>query len=611
MKRIPLVARHVWPLLLISAAGLPAQAAEAESSALQTIVRFSGETGTTAGASAWSEPLWNPADGRLYGVTRAGGEQYDYLAYGMSLPVRSGRGYTVVPDGSGYASWSLGSNGGIPLTNAVLDAQGRAVAAGQFARRGDDGPTIAGFRLFGVQSDGLHWFVRPTEAQMSAAADVSPRGTLARDAKGNIYFGLGSAQNCNATNPDRSLYRLSPAGALDAIVDFCDFSDQVSGTARSYRKGGAPFINFYSQSDQALYILSTLAAQNGAAQYPDIVSGTDTVAGFLVRIRQAALDRGNPGEEDIELLRVFKRSETGGVIGVANDVGRSALVESGEWLYGTGPEMIWRLKKSDPQNSFAVVHRFPSSSAVIADGSAPEGVKPMGGLVRAHDGNIYGVTSLDTSVRLSNGRAAGAGSLYRVVVGQEADRRDDRVEFLHYFNAETEGKEPAGLSAGPASGGKQQLYGAAGSGLDGFGGLFRYEIDVPQVAITQFAVSAPTGVVGESLRLDWQTEHASQCVAGGSNGGIWSGVQQTAAQGVPVTLVQAGANTFSLECEDEAGQKASASLQVQVEEKPGQPGNPGSPGESGGGGGGPVAPGLLGVLALGLLRRYQAGIRRA
>lgn len=583
------------------------------------ILGFSGNDGDTPGSNIITAPVYSPADGRLYGFTAGGGESYQYLASFGAVSVPSGRGFSVAPDGSDYASWSLGGAGGWSLTNVVLDAQGRAVTASQNTLRDDSGqPTLASLRVVGVAEDGLVWFDRPSDAIANVSTNVSPRGMLAADDKGNVYFGMGASQVCNATNPDRSLYRRTPDGAIESVVNFCDFTE-TRGSARSFLKGGAPFINFYSTRDQALYILSMLAAQNGADIYPDIVSGSDRVLGFLVRIGQEALERGNVTADDIEVLRAFKQSETNGVIGLANDGGHSALVEDGDWLYGTGTAILWRVNKTDPANSFAVVHTFPAASSVVEPTNENAGVEPAGGLARGRDGNLYGVTRLDATQVGTNGRAAGAGSLYRVVVGSEPDRSDDRIEFLHYFDAETEGSSPRGVSAGPAANGVQTLYGAVSGGLQGSGGLFSYEIPVPQVAITAFTASETSAVAGDTVRLDWASENAVACTASGDNGGVWEGAQQTSASGVPVTLTQEGDNTFVLECQDDAGESVSASVTVTVTAASEPPpdgdgdgdGNGGGNGDDddGGGSGGPVGPAALLMLAgFALSRRALRGV---
>lgn len=577
------------------------------------LLRFSGDSGQTPGSVLYAQPVWHAGDQRLYGFTRAGGGEYQAKLFSFGvMPATAGRAFSVAADGTDYTSWSLGATGGTPLTNVVgvtSAGQTQVLAAGQNALRQEDDPTQVAFSLPGLSGNALSLGTPPSVALLaglnpgSNASNVSPRGVMTADDKGNLYFGIGAALFCNAATTERSLYRRTPAGDIQAVVDFCRFADTLPGnSAKSYRKGGAPHFNFYSVADQTLYVLSTLSAQNGRLLYPDVVSGTDVVRGFLVAIPQAALDKAELEESDIRLMKTFTSLESSG-IAVGNDGRRTGLAESGEWLYGTGLQTVWRLKKSDPNGTFAVVHTFPANANTPLTQDA--GVEPFGDLLLAGDGNLYGVTSKDAT-------QAGGGSLYRIVIGKAEDRSDDRIEFLHYFDAATEGSQPTGLSAGPIADGRQTLFGGMGLGLDGFGGLFAVDIAVPQpVVIKAFTASADRATVGDVLRLNWSTEHAVSCTAGGDNGNAWHGTQSQEGSDVAVTLTQAGDNTFALSCVDKDGGSASSTVQVAVAAQqdggttPGGETPPASGGESSsGGGGGPVAPlSLLALVSLAAWRR--------
>lgn len=568
----------------------------------EVLFSFSGTAGDRPGANAFTAPIWNAEEGRLYGVTRGGGTTYKVLRFGMEFEMTSGRAYGFDPDGAGFQSWSLGGAMGDPLTNLVLDGTGRAVAGGQTTVRDPlaTAADLSGFRIFGIQENAVAPFDAP--AQVLLDRSLSPRGAMAADDAGNVYFGADTGYFCNATQNNKWLYRRNAAGAIEGVVNFCDYTDKLK-TNWSFRKGGVPQVMAYSKADQALYIVSSLSTNNDATFYPELVTGTQKVNGFLVRIGKAALAKTQLDEDDIEVLYVFK--DDVGLPSVATDGAHTALAEDGDWLYGTGPSVLWRLRKSDPAASFAVVHAFASN--VISEPLEEDaGISPMGDLVRALDGNIYGTTMSDgTRLNTTGNRAGGYGSLFRVVVGTAADRSDDRIEFLHYFDEEADGAMPVGLGAGPVEAGGQWLFGATQGGLAGNGGVYRVGIDVPEVVITRFAAAASSLKTGQAPTLSWDSEQASMCTASGD----WSGDKGAQGEETLPAITAAGTYTYALRCSGPTGESTAAEVVVTVEAGDAGSGGDGggsSGGGDGGGGGGPLGWELL--LALGLLG--AAGRRR-
>jgi hypothetical protein len=589
---------------MLASFALHAQQAEAPAWQPEVLFSFTGADGGHPGATAFTAPVWNAQEQRLYGVTRGGGTTYKILRFGFEFDMTSGRAYGFDPDGTGFQSWTLGGVMGDPLTNLALDSAGRVVAGGQTTVR-DPAATaanVSGFRMFGIKEDAVAPFDEPSQVLLDRG--LSPRGAMAADDAGNVYFGADVSYFCNATQSDKWLYRRTAAGAIEGVVNFCDFTDKLK-TSWSFRKGGVPQVLAYSKSDGALYIVSSLSANNDATFYPDLVTGTEKVNGFLVRIGKAALAKTQLAEDDIEVLHVFKSDV--GLPSSATDGAHTALVEDGDWLYGTGPSMLWRLRKSDPDASFAVVHAFASN--VISEPLEDDaGISPMGDLVRALDGNIYGTTMSDgTRLNATGNRAGGYGSLFRVAVGTAADRSDDRIEFLHYFDADADGSIPVGLAAGPVEAGKQWLFGATQGGLADNGGVYRVGIDVPEVVITRFAAASSSLKTGQAPTLSWTSEQASACTAGGD----WSGDKGAQGEETLPAIATAGTYTYTLQCAGPTGESTVAEAVVTVEaDDTGSGGdggaNDGNGGGSSGGGGGPLGWELL--LALGLLG--AAGRRR-
>ncbi|VCU68325.1 hypothetical protein PIGHUM_00376 [Pigmentiphaga humi] len=596
----------------------------------QVLLRFSGSAGDAPGARPYTPPVVSADGSALLGTTLAGGPAYSVYGHEQSVA------YRLLLDGLVYTSRVLDVDYGHQFTNSVLDSAGTLWAGAMQATSSANAGTF-----FSLAADGQPALGAAPDATLISATGFSPKGQAAIDGQSNVYFSSGlQAAACTPANSDTSntLWRRNAAGKIERIVRFCDFLEQAGVDSRNnpiYRhvKGGLPVALIWSETDQALYGLTQVTAAGVDPSLPaDDNDGKS--AGTLFRIAKTALDSGvAAGDGDkIEVLHTFAQNRDGvptiSVTLVSGDSRASSLVEDGEWLYGTTYQAssstapggtVWRVRKTDPA-SFAVIHTFHSDASQDGTDQA-DGSQPMGPLVRAADGNIYGTTSRD-SRSLSGTVAIGAGALFRVRVGQQADRGDDQLEILHRFDMETEGGRPVGLSAGPVVDGVQKLYGAtrfggadgdqlgtAATSTGGHGALFAVELALPSVSFTTpLSVSATTAKVGDALRLSWAAENAESCTAGGSNGGIWTGAQQTSGSEVPLAaLTQSGVNTFTLSCASvHGGPAAEATVSVTVEAAA-TPTDPDGGDTGGGGGGGPLGPWLLAPLAgLALLRRRIA-----
>lgn len=602
------------------------------------LLRFTGNTGAAIGGLPYAPPLLSRDGLSLRGTTLAGGPSYGTLNYTQSTA------YQFALADSGYLSSVLGVAYGHQFTTSVQDSNGILRAgASQAGSAGTTGVT------FGIAADGGTSLDALPDSSVVSAANFSPNGQIAIDGQDNMYFGSGTVSaTCAAGNPSsaNSLWRRSAAGALSRVVNFCDFLVQSGVDSRNnplylHAKGGGPVALAWSETDQALYGLTQVASTAVDPSLPAADNSGRSV-GTLFRIGKAALNAGVGAADaaSIEVLHTFARARDGAPVvlatAVAGDSRASSLVEDGEWLYGTtyyngssttaAGGTVWRVHKTRA-SSFEVVHYFHGDAS--KDGTAEaDASNPTGPLVRAADGNIYGTATRDGS-SMSGTTATGAGALYRIVVGQAADRSDDRFELLHRFNATTEGARPVGLTLGASTGGVQKLYGAtrqggasdtvlgtSASSTTGYGALFAIDVPLPTVSFTtQLSASITTARVGDTLTLSWATRNAASCTASGDNGGIWGGAQQTQGNRVPPAgpLGKAGLNTFTLKCESvNGGPAVTETVSVNVEAAttttpttPTNPTTPTTPVPSTGGGGGPLSFWLLApLIALGLGRRF-------
>lgn len=564
----------------------------------EVLARFTGTTGAAIGAMPTSPPLVGK-DGRLHGTTKLGGPSIGPFNFTVQ-----GTAYSVPATASGtpgHSSVLLGNLGSASSTLAQ-DSAGTLYAGAAFSEYNNVNNALLGAPVMFTLKQGVPaaW-TQPSLSDTYQKA-ISPRGQLAIDDAGNVYIGSSeSSSRCVAGTTQNQLWRVTPAGVFQRVVDFCKFID-ASASAQLHHKGGASVSHVWSQRDQALYALTSVTA-TGVFDPTATSDYLGRSVGTLVKIGKAALDEGaaNNGVIDtgkVELLHTFLRGRDGEPAATSDRL--SGVVEAGDWLYGTGYSnnptssnvpssevysgTVWRVKKNDP-SSFKVVHSFRGAGTLAADGTPDgDGGTPYGPIVFAADGNIYGTTKRDGTMVYRSGTGVvtpvGAGTLFRIRVGTAGDHSDDVYEVLHRFDSATEGARPVGLSAGSAANGMQKLYGATAyggsgqvlntatpeGGIAGSGTVFSLDVPVSSVSFTTpLTASASSVRAGDTVRLSWDAANATACTAGGSNGGAWLGAQQTRGSEVPVVLRTAGNNTLTLSCQsDSGGLAATSSVAVTV-----------------------------------------------
>lgn len=620
------VARVAFPALALALPLAHAVAQTLPAAFKPTVLHKFG--GINNGGAKPAVPPVLAADGRLYGHT--------FLGATAVAPAFWGQGtvYGLDTTGANHRFELLGSiyQGSTPLV---------PTADGGFFVAGNGAVPPGGFPW---ETSAVVFSVKDGKAAALPAPSFKPLGSMALDTAGNLYMGPGESSSfCNTGTSANTLWRMNVDKTYSKVVDFCQYM-QAQGSNQLHSKGGAPVASVWSNTDQALYVLTGVSAL-GVYDSARTVDYQGRSVGTLVKLSKAAIEEGiasngKPAADKVELLHTFMRARDGEPTAKGQRI--VGMIEAGEWLYGTtqfnAPTAgnttdtryggtIWRVKKSDPK-SFAVVHYFRGSDTMARDGTAQaDGSAPSGPLVLAADGNIYGTTATDGSTmnapKTGLGTPYGAGTLYRIKIGATADHADDSYEVLHRFDMGSEGGSLTGLSAGAVVGGVQKLYGAANAGGDGQpvttttsapgnGTIFSIDVPLPIAAFSQpLTASVATAAVGSIIELSWVTSQANSCSASGA----WSGAQQTSASKVPVVLAAEGENSYTLTCSSQNdGQPVTSKVSVQATAvtKPdtgtggtGSTGNNNSGNNSGnsnsnggGGGGGPLSALLLAPLAV-------------
>lgn len=418
-----------WLLaLLLLAAPKPAPAAGV------SVTNLYSFTGGSDGAFPWA-PLLQTAGGGLYGTTQYGG---------------------VAALISGYGSvFQLGLNGSFNSIYAfAVDWDGHRPGLGGLVE-GTDGNLYGTTTVGGDYGLGTVFTVLPSGFSFpiysfgpSGTNGVSPRAgvTLARD---------GSLYGTTELGGDRS------AGAIVRVTGDWNFSRLFSFNGTN---GANPYCALVQGSDGGLYG-TTFRGGAGYKGYDN--QGRHTGNGTVFRI-------GTNGT----FSSLFSFSGTNGAQPVAGLV----QTRNGS-LYGTtqlgGASGYGTVFKITTNGSFTLLYSFK--------GGADSGY-PVGRLMEASDGNLYGTTAGVAFLDGDQAPSAGNGVIFRV-------DPSGTVTKLYAFPGRPDGIEPLAALVQANDG---CLYGTCLGGANGAGMIFRCTIPMTPLVRTD-----PKG--SNQITLNWNT----------------------------------------------------------------------------------------------------------
>lgn len=637
-RRLPLRMAGLTASILFAACAA-AQAATAATATVdvRNVFSFSGleADGADLGAhpGRWSRyaPVY-ANDGRLYGTTSQSNSQWSG---------NHSRWFSLLPDGTDHQGAPLVA----PITNAsssllVQAGNGQNAAIYGIAVAGQSGAstTVRPFRAPLGGTPAVIDLLDPA-GQAITAGSFGPAVAAASD--GSVFF-------VSNVSSSKLVWRLNPQGQFEKLADFALDAYVVKNpplipgfpeTIDRYNKGESTLTLAWSEADQALYGMTDNALVNGKSGDAQTVPG-DRAVGTLYRIKASAFKAD--GTSEIEVLHTFAANRDG--TPKTLEYRQPGLVVAGDWIYGTTTAAvrasdakarqdgrIWRQHKdcvsTADNNCLQIVYRFDTAGALT---DPQGGALPIGSLVYAADGNVYGTTHRSGAVMNAAGtEPLGAGTLFRIGNPGAAQLADVTFTQVYAFDVASTGAYPGGLSLGAKADGKQVVLGVAeyggnaGNTLDGtvvgasgVGAVFAFDAALPAAQVTQFTVgngASQTIADNGKATLAWASEGAAVCEASGD----WTGAQQTSGSAeVGPLAYRAEGYRYTLVCTSADGvASVPASVRVTVQAAPAptpEPAPQPTPeASSGGGGGGALAWAGAWLLAGLALRRRMGASQRA
>ncbi|MGO9562003.1 MAG: choice-of-anchor tandem repeat GloVer-containing protein [Candidatus Korobacteraceae bacterium] len=386
-----------------------------------TLANFDRTNGTEPTAA-----LIQGADGNFYGTTEYGG-----VGKGSDtcLPPYSGCGtiFKVTPSGTvtslySFCSQTNCSDGEYPHAALVRGVDGSYYGTTVFGGNCPDDEGVCG-TVFKITPTGTFTQLYVFCSQTGCLDGYWPVGGLVLASDGNFY---GTTQG-GGTHGDGTVYRITPAGTLTTIYDFCSLQNCADGSQ--------PQAALIQASDGNLYGTAWLGGTSGfGTVFRITTNGTlTTLHGF----------NGNYGSYPVAAL---VQATDGNFYGTTQTGG------GGSYCYG-GCGTVFKIT---PSGTFTTLYSFSGSDGGLA----------LAGLLQAKDGNLYGTTW--------NGGANDDGTVFKITTS-------GTLTTLHNFTGSDGGAtEGAFLQAPDGS-----LYGTTGlGGTSDNGTVFRLTFPLQFVPVT-------------------------------------------------------------------------------------------------------------------------------
>jgi len=336
---------------------------------LTTLHSFAGYP--TEGAQPYAG-LVQGSDGNFYGTTNLGGTNDNCNPYGC------GTIFKVTPQGTLTTLYSFClqfscPDGADPQAALVLGTDGNFY-----------GTTVAssyGGTVFKVSANGTLTMLYDFCTQHGCPDGAEPYASLVQGADGNFYgtTALGGA------NGGGTVFRITPAGALTTLYNFCSQPQCTDGTAPHVGLVQATDGNFYGTTHSGG---GTNCSGGGCGTIFKISPQGTLTTLYAFCLQSGCLDGGIP---DASLVQ----ATDGNFYGVT-------------FLGGTSPNCsptgCGTIFKITAAGVLTTLYDFCPESGCA------DGTNPYAGLLQATDGNLYGTT-------YSGGSNGGVGTIFKITLG--------------------------------------------------------------------------------------------------------------------------------------------------------------------------------------------------
>lgn len=457
---------------------------------LTTLVHFSGDSGTTKGASPVGR-LSLGGDGNFYAMTYGGGSRGEGTAFKVTP---AGELTTLVE----FEHRGITSAGATPWGELAEGADGHLYGMTS------EGGTAWGGTIFKMSPAGAVTKLVDFTSNGPTNKGNLPYGSLMRASDGHFY-GCTSRGGVLGYG---TVFRLTPEGVLTTLVEFSN-----NGTSN---RGNSPRDRLVEGPDGALYG-TTYAGGLGFGTVFQVTTGgtlttlvefTNTTGGsFRGHSPDAGLVLATDGNfygttysgGTYDRGTVFRMTPAGVLTtlvdftnyGLSNKGSRpqGGLVQGPDGsLYGVTNQGGTAGQTAGPGTVFKMTLAGALTTLVtfVDDNLDPRGRYPVGGLVLAADGSFYGQTS-------QGGGTSGKGTVFRVT---PAGQHTTLLKFTGEGVGAESGSAPRGGLMADSTG--RKLYGMTSSGGGGAGTIFRLEIPMPEIALSGNGLNIDTGDVTPS-----------------------------------------------------------------------------------------------------------------
>jgi uncharacterized repeat protein (TIGR03803 family) len=382
---------------------------------------------------------------------------------------------------------------------------------------------------------------------------ATPLAGLIQASDGNLYgaslHGLGMSLG--------TLFRLTPANALTPLHAFGGGDD-----------GGNPLASLVQGSDGNLYGTASTGGSNGVGTvfslstnglFTPLCSFNSTngscPASSLVQGNDGKLYGTTAAGGTHDFGTVFSLSTNGSFNSLVSFDYTAGAYPSNGVVQATDGAFYGTASSGGTNGGWGTVFRLTANGTLtpLHSFNYEDGAYPVGGLVQATDGNLYGTTS--------QGGIGGQGTVFQITT-------DGRLTTLVWFNG-TNGANPQGALIQARDG---SFYGTAEFGRTGYNGPsgsgdgFVFQLTLPLFLSNPFTQASGTATApySASLSTNAVTPAGDALTFAKVSGPAWLAVATDGTLSGTPAVADIGANVFTVSLADTNGWASTATMSITV-----------------------------------------------